>query len=49
MKAKQIHLENDIIKILTIDAVNNGKTFKIYAQNLLIEKANQLKNKKGDK
>ncbi len=40
--AKLIHLSDETIQILTIESVKLGKTFKIYVQELLIEKASNL-------
>jgi len=54
MKAKQIHLDDATIEILTIDAVRNKTTFKIHAQAILTEYAtrvitNQLQTQALDK
>jgi len=42
MKAKQIHLDETTIEILTIDAIKNKSTFKIHAQAILTTFASRL-------
>jgi len=54
MRAKQIHLEELVIEILTIQAVKEKTTFKEYVQSILTEKAqsiniNQLQTQALDK
>lgn len=40
LKAKIIHLSPEVVKALTIQAVNDNTTFKGYVQTLLTKKAN---------
>ncbi len=39
MKAKQLHLTDEVVKTLTIEAAKEGTTFKELAQRILTEKA----------
>jgi len=41
MKAKQIHLEEKVIEVLTIKAVKEKTTFKELAQKILTEKSKE--------
>lgn len=43
--AKQIHLDDATIEILTIDAIKNKSTFKVHVQAILTETATKLLNK----
>ncbi len=42
-KMKNIHLNEDVIEILTIEAVKKRTTFKLFVQDLLIKLAENLK------
>lgn len=39
LKPKLIHLSPEVIKAISIQAINEGKTFKAYTQEVLIKKA----------
>jgi len=41
MKAKQIHLEEKVVEVLTIKAVKEKTTFKELAQKILTEKSKE--------
>ncbi len=41
-QAKQLHLDNEVIEVLAIQAIKEKTTFKLYAQKVLGEKAVEI-------